>query len=114
MADSISRVSFGNNLSLLQALDFLLSSLKPRATRAALVFTSLALDYSVSLVPGLWFVSFLHEQFPLGNAVVISNECRYRQSLRRMRHIEQLQASFARKTVTLAVFAPESHPSPPA
>ena len=46
-------------------------------------------------------VSFLHEQFPVHDAVGVANECRYWQFLRRARRAEQFQAGFVRQAVAL-------------
>jgi len=48
-------------------------------------------------------VSFIQEQLPLHDAVVVADECRYRQFLRRTRHREQLEAGFVREAVGLAL-----------
>src|SRR5438874_13814154 len=44
----------------------------------------------------------VEEQLPLGDAVRVANERRYRQFLRRARDAEQLQTGLVRQTVALA------------
>src|SRR5438309_10752767 len=46
-------------------------------------------------------ISFLHEQFPIRDALRIADERRHGHLFRRTRHAEQLQAGFLRQAVAL-------------
>ncbi len=64
---------------------------------------SLALGYFLFALLGLQFVSFIEEQFPLGDAVGVAEVRRHRQFLRRARDGEELEAGLVREAVGLAL-----------
>src|SRR5215813_1539604 len=61
------------------------------------------LSWRASVVLALQFASSVQEQFPVLDRGRVANEHRHRKFLRCTWHSEQLQAGFARQTVSLAL-----------